>query len=458
MKKNQEEVLIEKISQELGVSNSERNLAYEIFIKKISAALQYNETIKIPNIGLFQRKKGLYLGSTFVPNSALNDTLIFSPFSNNKDNFDFAYFNIKINTKSELNYEFDENIFSLSINKPIILFDKEGVNPDNPTTSLIIFKKTIEDKINSIITQSDFLEGINLWEDFIPTTDDENIISSINDSLIEEQSSFIVDNDLPALDLTTFLPIDDSIKDTPIIDRVDEMVAESFSEIDDSVIDDIEPELDVTNFNEMFSDETIVEENKGIINNFDKQDEVDTKSSANSLIDDIFSKGFEDLPLEDVTEKDLFVDMLNEEFNSKENEDIEFEPELTSSSTKNNDSLDWNKELEDELFSDTDVDQEEINLDEIDSLDIDEDNTVIDEDEFKINEDQIFEAENDNNSKSVETEELLDSETNKGDNLKLSNNEEEENKLLDSNIDDLFDGLQEDKKILKPSKKSPFKI
>ncbi|MFH0733805.1 MAG: SPOR domain-containing protein [bacterium] len=456
MKKNQEEVLIEKISQELGVSNSERNLAYEIFIKKISAALQYDETIKIPNIGLFQRKKGLFLGSVFVPNSALNDTLIFSPFSNNKDNFDFAYFNIKINTKSELNFEFDENIFSLSVNKPIILFDKEGLNPDNPTTSLILLKKAIEEKINSIITQSDFLEGINLWEDFIPTSDENYAFSSDIDTLIEEKSINESDKDFSVLDLTNILSINDNIDDILINERVNGIISKSIPEIIENTKDDIEPELELFAFNNNIEDESVVEGNNVVIDNDDRQDEAETQTYDGLVIDDLFSKGFEDLSFEETNlEKDIFVDMLKEEFNSKADGDLEYEPEPTSANTKNNDSLDWNKELEDELFSGTDEDQEEINLDDIDKIDLVEDTKVIDKDEFKIDEEQIYETEIENTS---DSDELIDAGTNKEANLKLLSNEDDNNKLLDSSIDDLFDGLQEEKTIQTPSKKGPLKF
>ncbi len=449
MKKNQEEVLVEKIGQELGVSNSERYLAYEIFIKKITAALQYDETIKIPNIGLFQRKKGLFIGSVLVPNSASNDTLIFSPFSNNKDNLDFAYFNIPIKTKSGLDFEFDENIFSLSINKPIILFDKEGINSTNPSTSLIILKKAIEDKINTIITLSDFLEGINLWEDFIPAADFDNSImgselTSADDIYEQKDNIFFSSN------LNPILTENKQFDELPVENVVDETFNADLSEVfsSDSINLSIQEEL--LTENNFDSNDSDFEENTDIANNLDQYEDAEVNIEVAQTEDGIDSSVVEDLPkLNNKVEDDIFADLLKDEFNSHDLDDAELELEKSLSNTDDGDNLDWNKELEDELFSSDKENNDEISLDNI------IESKEPDEDDFRI--DDINPFVNSNNDEQDDNKfDDIDTDTSKN-NLKFAN-EDENNKLLDSNIDDLIDGLSDEKPKTKPDEKTPHKF
>ena len=55
------ESLKENIAKILGVSSVEKDLAFEIFLEKISDTLNYNQAIKIKGIGAFQLKKSEHL-------------------------------------------------------------------------------------------------------------------------------------------------------------------------------------------------------------------------------------------------------------------------------------------------------------------------------------------------------------------------------------------------------------
>lgn len=463
MRSNQEEIIVDRISRELSIGNNEKDLAYEIFLKKISSSLQYDETMKIPRIGLFQKKKGLFDGTNLIDNSFANDTIIYSPFQNDKLNSNFAFFNIGIFNKPINNVDFDDNIFSLSINKPVLKLSLSSINQLDPNTSLLILKKNIEDKVNQLIMKSDFFEGINLWNDFIPSNESfEDDIKLDDTKIITSEINKEDGNDILGLD--SFLPISEEteFKDSDInsIFDVTPVVKEEISAEDDINQNDLVDQIFSKNFKTNLTE-----------NDF-------TKEISHNDLDFDFNEEFNksSLVLDDAPEIDDNNENIIEANEDKVNGIDAIDSITEISQSINNNELDWNKELEDELFSKNMQQDDEINIDfnsnnsnqdlnfeinseKVEDIDLDFINEQIVDNNLKgiDNFDNSISEDEDNNSveNSIElTESFNDTKTENSadDNLVL------ENKNLESNIDDLFESIEQKdlNKPESPKEKKPF--
>ena len=149
--------LQKKVADVLGVSSSQKNLAFEIFIEKISEILLEGITIKVPRIGFFQLKA----------ESAKNGSrpLIFSPLSEDflKDARQL-YLTIDVAPKTKNTVEFDSNIFSIGVGKPLLPLSTDE-QPDTET-SYAMLKKSIEERVKELLTESDQIPNFNIWDDY----------------------------------------------------------------------------------------------------------------------------------------------------------------------------------------------------------------------------------------------------------------------------------------------------
>ena len=149
--------LQKKVADVLGVSSSQKNLAFEIFIDKISEILLEGITIKVPRIGFFQLKA----------ESAKNGSrpLIFSPLSEDflKDARQL-YLTIDVAHKTKNTSEFDSNIFSIGVGKPLLPLSTDE-QPDTET-SYAMLKKSIEERVKELLTESDQIPNFNIWDDY----------------------------------------------------------------------------------------------------------------------------------------------------------------------------------------------------------------------------------------------------------------------------------------------------
>jgi hypothetical protein len=449
MKQNQYEYLINKISRELNISGSEKNFAFEVFINRISESLKFDETIKIPRLGFFQLKKGNATDSN-------SDTLVFVPFNKLTETEDFAFINIPVKKKENEFNKAIEDLFSLSINKPIISIDISKKESSNYSTSLFKLQKYLEENINELIKKSDFLEGLNLWEDFV-----------VNNEMdfVEEKT---VENELEEKDEISFLPklevnFDDSYvefdnrEETPAGDKINNDITNNFE------LDNIDNFLNENLFNE--GEQAVKDKNEEFFDVNSDKSAVDLLNNEINLSDEEELAVIDDLSFSD---EPTFVDKQEKQeiFDKENNTDdllnnavpneIKTEKKVTDSTNINNlaNDTDWTKELEDELFSD-EKDDEQIELIDLNDTIIDnfEDNTNI------TNEDDIKEITDDENT-SDEADKIEDigeiSNISINDIDEIEDTTKEEN---NTNIDELFDSLTEDIKesTAKPKKKINFK-
>ncbi|PKL82329.1 MAG: hypothetical protein CVV24_10580 [Ignavibacteriae bacterium HGW-Ignavibacteriae-3] len=149
--------LQKKIADVLGVSASQKELSYEIFIDKISEILLDQITLKVPRIGFFQLK------ADAVDDG--NQPLVFSPLSE-----DFVrdtrhlYLTLKVSPKIKTAPEPDSSVFSIGVGKPLLPLSIEDL-PDTET-SYALLKKSIEERVKELIMESDQIPNFNIWDDY----------------------------------------------------------------------------------------------------------------------------------------------------------------------------------------------------------------------------------------------------------------------------------------------------
>lgn len=167
--------LQKKVAEVLGVSISEKELAFEIFISKINDVLTNNVTLKVQRIGFFQMR--------FEDNKAEVNSLIFSPLSEDfiKDSRTL-YLSIELPSKLKIQKEVDATVFSIGVNKPLIPLSEDVSIYTESETSYAILKKSIEERVNEIIVESEYLPGFNIWDDYFKTTEDDN---KSNESILQ---------------------------------------------------------------------------------------------------------------------------------------------------------------------------------------------------------------------------------------------------------------------------------
>ena len=146
-----------KIADVLGVSASQKELSFEIFVDKISDILLEEITLKVPRIGYFQLKSAL--------KDSANNELIFSPlsadFSPESQNL---YLAIDVTAKRKNTQEFDSNIFSIGVGKPLLPLSAD--EPQDSETSYAMLKKSIEERVKELLMESDQIPNFNIWDDY----------------------------------------------------------------------------------------------------------------------------------------------------------------------------------------------------------------------------------------------------------------------------------------------------
>ena len=149
--------LQKKVTDVLGVSVSQKELSFEIFIENISEVLAEEITLKVPRIGFFQQKAA----------STGNDVsqLIFSPlpedFTHETHNL---YLTIEVLPKVKTKLEFDATVFSIGVGKPLLPLSIDEL-PDTET-SYAMLRKSIEERVKELIAESDQIPNFNIWDDY----------------------------------------------------------------------------------------------------------------------------------------------------------------------------------------------------------------------------------------------------------------------------------------------------
>ncbi|MEW6507112.1 MAG: SPOR domain-containing protein [Bacteroidota bacterium] len=189
--------LQKRIAEVLGVSSSEKELAFNILITKIAENLESDLTLKVPRIGFFQLKES---------DTNVKETLIFSPFSDEIKKISATlYLTIDIPRKIYRNEEKDSDVFSIGVGKPLLPLSGDLSPQTESETSYVILKRSIEERVNEIIAESDLLPNFNIWDDYYESLQSKNEIDESKSKLSELTSDIEFREDLIAEDITNNL-------------------------------------------------------------------------------------------------------------------------------------------------------------------------------------------------------------------------------------------------------------
>jgi cell division septation protein DedD len=342
--------LQKRIAEVLGVSSSEKELAFNILITKIAEHLESDLTLKVPRIGFFQLKEN---------NSDVKETLIFTPFSEEfKKNTTTLYLTIDIPNKLFRNAENDSDVFSIGVGKPLLPLSNHLSQQSESETSYVILKRSIEERVNEIIAESDILPNFNIWDDYYESLQSENKIDESKSTLSRLTSDLEFKEDLIAEDITNNLlnletePPATSVSDeTPEISPTDLLNDYSSPDLKES-----EPDIPVT---------LPVEDEKA---QFDIPD-VETEESPSTLSDDLNNliKDYEEEKLSELDFsklKDIYKEPVKEEIEIDQvNYNLDSETEVEPDDESDEDYLglkkgpeeniewNWGDELREELGS-----------------------------------------------------------------------------------------------------------
>lgn len=186
--------LQKKISEVLGVSESEKELAYDVLISKIVEIVTEGLTLKIPRVGYFQLKRN---------KEREEYSLIFSAIHNDlHKKTDELYIVIDVTGMIKDSNSSEENVFSIGVAKPLIPLDK--LSDTDSDTSYTILRKSIEERVAEILAESDQMPYYNMWDEYNNVIDKENITEIENSKTKLEELTADIDfkEDLIAEDIT----------------------------------------------------------------------------------------------------------------------------------------------------------------------------------------------------------------------------------------------------------------
>lgn len=170
--------LYKRVADVLGVSASQKDLAFEVLTESIAEILTEGITLKVPRIGFFQLKA----------DSQKSNSVKQLMFSSLPEDFDrtekVLYHTFDINPKYKNSFEMDSQVFSIGVGKPLLpLHDEESVH--DPETSFAMLRKSIEERVKEILAESDQIPNFNIWEDIYSNNDELDLESNISSKLLE---------------------------------------------------------------------------------------------------------------------------------------------------------------------------------------------------------------------------------------------------------------------------------
>lgn len=352
--------LQKKVAEVLGVSSSQKELAFDILISKISEVLVDDVTLKVPLIGFFQIKE-----------NDESNTLIFSPLSE-----DFSkesrtlYLTIESPKKFSLSQETEAGAFSIGVGKPLIpLADTTDTNAE-PETSFAILKKSIEERANEILSESDHLPYFNIWDDYYESLNNQAEEKNEQVNLSELTADIEFKDDLIAENITNNLldleTKEEKISEEPPVpeltpsDLLEDYVPQKTSE------EPIEPE---TKLEEEKPNETEFEQLEQIIEKLESLEEkiesaaetqIEKEEEPSSPFDD---RILEEKLIEEELDKKLAAELSEEKIPNDLDVEAGEEAEFLGLKKKKEGKIEWNwgDELKEEF--DSAPDEEETILD-----------------------------------------------------------------------------------------------
>jgi len=194
----EKEALVRKVVEAIGAKESKSKIVFNTFIRKLSVYLGNDEAIKLEGIGTFQLKKEpisrLERRHTDHPRIE-KMKIFFSPIVDeipNESNKLFLSFDVDIG--SEDSTEFNENIFDLGLDKPLIPLDKTVDEIMDEIDSEEIDSLT-DEKLNQLIEDGEKLAGFELFDKLLGEPSADPTADKDKDDEIDTAEQLIDDSD-----------------------------------------------------------------------------------------------------------------------------------------------------------------------------------------------------------------------------------------------------------------------
>ncbi len=246
--------LQKKIADTLGVSISQKELSFEIFVDKVSEILHEEITLKVPSVGYFQLK--------IESAKNLTHPIIFSPLPEDYSPYSRSlYLTIDVAPKVNLKPELDSNIFSIGVGKPLLPLSIDKM-PDTET-SYAMLKKSIEERVKELLMESDQIPNFNIWDDYY------NSPEKYEEGSRDETKAQLSD-----------LTSDLKFNDERISDKIQEAFGDNFNLLSSDA--DFPPRLD---YNKFLNEEQPLKEEEPNLELSEIYSSGDEKSGLESIID-----------------------------------------------------------------------------------------------------------------------------------------------------------------------------
>jgi len=342
------ETLIKEVAKILGVSLSERELAFEIFTTKLASTLSFDEAIKIRDMGVFQlrgdysKKPDGGFSNNFGED--VEEILVFTPMTDNafeKEEIDFIIIDFKRQLKRSLDFE---EVFSPGFGKPIIPLTTDTDLTNNVDASYLLLKKSIEERVNEILAESERLENFNLLDDHFKaksgiknkgkhtimdelTSDMEEFADNVSNNLDDEEKPEVettitdeqaedetliddsVDDNIPEKNKDEIDADDDWLRRAKLITEEEDFVRtpEKEGSIEEEfgikkIDDNIEEELINWNWGDGLIDEYEPETDDVDENEIEQEDEDEFTALANGIAEPTTQEIFEKVMDEDIAD------------------------------------------------------------------------------------------------------------------------------------------------------------
>ncbi|MGE5352202.1 MAG: SPOR domain-containing protein [Acidobacteriota bacterium] len=282
------EELVNIISARLSSQGKETAVAFDVFLQKVAESLEVNESVKIPEVGIFQLKRK---GSLDESGSQGKGTfyLLFVPLKyNRKDKNEVLAF--QVNPRNIKKTEIDDDVFSLSVDQPVIPVTEQAKKEFLVHSSYLMMQKNFEDKVDSLLINSVNLSDFEIDHNF---------------SSIPEENKFDLSPENgkePEIEDNESIPWDFGEEESPILgentlETPDEKKEEDFDAIVASITDDFAGE---TSTLDVSTDEA-----------FTGTDEIPEESDIQSETEDVLNEIMPEDGLK--VPDDLFKDLLGED-------------------------------------------------------------------------------------------------------------------------------------------------
>jgi len=158
--------LHKRVAEVLGVSASQKELAFDVLIEFVADILSEGITLKIPRVGFFQLKNDLQKKTS-------KKQLIYSSLPEDFDPSEKKlYHSFEVSTKYKNASEAEPQVFSIGVGKPLLPLHDENSNNDSET-SFAMLRKSIEERVREILAESDQIPNFSIWEDVLSNNEDE---------------------------------------------------------------------------------------------------------------------------------------------------------------------------------------------------------------------------------------------------------------------------------------------